>query len=63
MQKFPADEFVSTTKLSFKPRLEGERSGLIIFGTDYAYISLFKKSDGNHIQFVYCKDADKGKGN
>jgi len=62
MQKFPADEFVSTTKLSFKPRLEGERSGLIIFGTDYAYISLFKKSDGNHIQFVYCKDADKGKG-
>lgn len=61
MQKFPSDEFVSTTKLSFKPRLEGERTGLIIFGTDYAYISLVKKLDGNYIQYAICKDADKGK--
>ena len=61
MQKFPSDEFVSTTKLSFKPRLDGERAGLIIFGTDYAYISLVKKSDGNYIQYAICKDADKGK--
>ena len=61
MQKFPADEFVSTTKLSFKPRLDGERTGLIVFGTDYAYISLLKKTDGNYIQYAYCKEADKGK--
>ncbi len=61
MQKFPTEEFVSTTKLSFKPRLDGERAGLIIFGTDYAYISLLKKSDGNYIQYAHCKDADKGK--
>jgi len=61
MQKFPSDEFVSTVKLSFSPRLEGERTGLIVFGTDYAYISLVRKSDGNYIQYVFCKDADKGK--
>ncbi|HEX7902357.1 MAG TPA: glycoside hydrolase 43 family protein [Chitinophagaceae bacterium] len=59
MQKFPADEFIATTKLTFKPRLEGERAGLIVFGTDYAYLSLVKKADGNYISFSYCKNADK----
>ncbi|MEO6611919.1 MAG: glycoside hydrolase 43 family protein [Chitinophagaceae bacterium] len=61
MQKFPAEEFMATTKLSFAPRREGERTGLIIFGTDYAYISLVKKTDGNYISFSICKNADKGK--
>jgi beta-xylosidase len=61
MQKFPAEEFTSTTKLSFKPRLEGEKAGLIVFGTSYAYVSIVKKADGNYISFAICKDADKGK--
>lgn len=61
MQKFPAEVFTATTKLSFKPRLEGERAGLIIFGTNYAYVSIVKKADGNYISFAVCKDADKGK--
>ncbi|MEO6406860.1 MAG: family 43 glycosylhydrolase, partial [Ferruginibacter sp.] len=60
MQKFPAEEFMATTKLSFKPRLDGERAGLIVFGTDYAYVSLVKKTDGNYISFSICKAADKG---
>jgi beta-xylosidase len=60
MQKFPADEFMVTTKLSFKPRLEGERAGLIIFGADYAYISIVKKASGNYISFSACRNADKG---
>src|SRR6185369_142646 len=61
MQKFPADQFIVTTKLSFKLRLEGERAGLIIFGTNYAFISLVKKTDGNYISFSFCQEADKGK--
>ncbi len=61
MQKFPAEEFMITTKLSFKPRLEGERAGLIINGADYAFLSLVKKSDGNYISFSICREADKGK--
>lgn len=60
MQKFPADEFIATTKLSFKPRLENERAGLIVFGTDYAYISVVKKKDGNYLSFSTCINADKG---
>jgi beta-xylosidase len=61
MQKFPAEEFMATTKLSFKPRLEGERAGLIIFGADYAFLSLVKKATGTYLSFSSCKNADKGK--
>jgi len=60
MQKFPAEEFKATAKFSFKPRLEGERAGMIIFGADYAYLSVVKKKDGNYISFSMCNDADKG---
>lgn len=62
LQKFPADSFTATTKCTFTPNpsLEGERTGLIIMGTDYAGISLVKK--GNVLQVVYasCLHADKG---
>lgn len=61
MQKFPADEFMVTTKLSFTPRLEDEKAGLIIFGADYAYVSIVKKKDGNYISFSICNNADKAK--
>lgn len=60
MQKLPAEEFVVTTKLSFKPRLDGEKAGLIIHGADYAYVSVVKKEDGNYIAFSKCSNADKG---
>jgi beta-xylosidase len=61
MQKFPSDEFTTTTKLSFHPRLDGEKAGLIVLGVDYACISVIKKADGNYISFSICRDADKGK--
>lgn len=60
MQKFPAEEFTVTTKMAFKPRLEGERAGLIIFGVNYAFVSLVKKADGNYISFSLCNEAEKG---
>jgi beta-xylosidase len=61
MQKFPAEEFTVTAKCDFKPRLDGEKVGFIIMGTDYAYLSLTKKSDGIYLFFSECKQADKGK--
>ena len=61
MQKFPSDEFMVTTKLSFKPRLDGEKAGLIILGADYAYIAVEKRKDGHYISNSSCKEADKGK--
>lgn len=60
-QKTPADEFTATTKVSFQPKWEAERFGLIVLGADYAAVSIIKKKDGNYISFVNCKEADKGK--
>jgi beta-xylosidase len=57
MQKFPADAFIATARISFYPRLEGERAGLIISGQDYAYISVVKKIDGIHLSTSTCKNA------
>ena len=61
MQKFPADEFVAVTKILFTPKLVGDKVGLMIFGTDYAYISVTHKADGNYFTQSTCLAADKGK--
>jgi len=61
LQKFPAEHFTATTKLSFKPRLEGERTGLVVMGSDYAGLLVQKKSDGIYLMAVTCTQADKGK--
>lgn len=60
MQKFPADEFMVTTKLKFQPKWEGEKVGLIIMGTDYAYVALVKRKNDVYISFSSCSNADKG---
>ncbi|HUS03035.1 MAG TPA: glycoside hydrolase 43 family protein [Chitinophagaceae bacterium] len=60
LQKFPAEEFTVTTKLQFQPRLDGERTGLIIMGMSYAYVSLIKKADGIYLTQNICMQADKG---
>ncbi|RYY65703.1 MAG: glycosyl hydrolase 43 family protein, partial [Chitinophagaceae bacterium] len=46
LQKFPAEEFSTITKYDFNPNFVGDKTGLIIFGLDYAYLSLVKKEDG-----------------
>lgn len=45
LQKFPAEEFTVTTKLTFNSRLNGESTGLIIMGLDYSALS-FKSDNG-----------------
>lgn len=61
LQKLPGEKFTATTKISFKPRLNGEKFGFIMFGLDYAYLSLEKKTDKIILAFTTCKQADKGK--
>jgi beta-xylosidase len=60
LQKFPAPAFTATTKLTFRPMAVGDMAGLLIMGTDYAYIALCKGPDGLAVRQVTCKDADKG---
>ncbi|KIA94603.1 glycoside hydrolase [Pedobacter kyungheensis] len=63
MQKFPADEFVATTKLNFKPnpKLEHEKTGLVVMGRSYAQLSIKSKKDGLYLMYGVCQSADKGK--
>jgi beta-xylosidase len=60
LQKFPAETFTVTTKVTFNPKAIDEKFGFIIMGIDYAYLSITKKADGNYLSFTTCKKADKG---
>ena len=62
LQKFPADEFMVTTKINFvpNPKLENEKAGLAVMGLSYANLALKSKKDGIYLVYSLCKDADKG---
>lgn len=45
LQKLPAPAFAATTKLEFKPQLNGEQAGLVMMGRKWAYIALVKQDD------------------
>ncbi len=60
-QKFPAEKFTATTKLTFHPLSVGDKVGFIVLGASYAYLSLEKKEDGNYLAYTTCLHADKGK--
>jgi beta-xylosidase len=61
LQKFPADEFVATTKFTFKPntKLENEKAGLVIMGFSYASLALKKTKNGIYLVHTIYKDAVK----
>ena len=58
-QKFPAEEFTITIKVSFKPKFENERFGLVILGTDCASLSIIRKSDRLYVAQTESINADK----
>jgi beta-xylosidase len=60
MQKFPAEEFTATTKVTLEPRFEGEKFGLAVFGLDYSYIGVTNKGGKLYLAQGGAKDADKG---
>ena len=48
LQKFPAPDFVATTKITVNPeRTEAMQAGLVVMGYDYAYVSLASE-DGKY---------------
>jgi beta-xylosidase len=60
LQKFPAEEFSATCKLTFTPNFDLEETGLVVMGTDYACLSL-KREDGQiYLCYAECIQADKG---
>ncbi len=57
LQKFPAEQFEATTKLTFNPLVENEKCGLIVFGYDYSFIGLQKMGKMIFIVNNTCKKA------
>ena len=60
LQKFPAPAFTVTTRIDPSGSVAGDRSGLMVFGLDYAYVGVEKTRGGIRIVRVACHDADKG---
>jgi beta-xylosidase len=62
MQKFPAEEFVVTTKLTFKPNVKigNEKAGIVVMGESYAALTIKNTKEGNEVAFVACDDAATG---
>ena len=59
-QKLPAEEFTAVTKIKFYPQNSNDRTGLILFGSDYAFIGLVKKDSGIFVSYNVCINAEKG---
>jgi beta-xylosidase len=62
-QKFPAEQFMVTAKMTFKPnpKLENEKAGLAILGLSYSGLALKSRPDGLYLVQGFGKEADKGK--
>ena len=58
-QKLPAPIFDAVTKVDVSNLNEGEQSGLLIFGLDYAGIKISKKNGQVYLQNTQCFKADK----
>lgn len=58
LQRFPAEEFRVHTSL----RLEGEKSeaGLLLYGTDYAWLGLSRENGKNNLLYRTCIGARSG---
>lgn len=60
LQKFPAPDFTAETKATLTPRYDGKRAGLIIFGDDYAALSIIAKDGRFFLQHSVCRNAVRG---
>ncbi len=62
LQKTPARAFTATMKLDFQPssKIQGERTGLLVMGLNYALLSLENTKTGWVLSQNECLQADKG---
>lgn len=60
LQKLPASQFQVGTKMQFHFSKDGDRAGLMLFGTDYFHISAERKNNLLSVSFNTCNDAING---
>ena len=63
-QKFPAERFIVSAKLTFRPNPQlkehGEKAGFVVMGNDYAGLTLTDTGSLAKLSFISCKAASKG---
>ena len=59
LQKFPADEFQATAKVTFNARFDKEEFGLVAMGMSYARIGVVREDGKLWLQQATCAKADK----
>lgn len=60
LQKFPAEEFSATVRLTFNALHDNEETGLVVMGADYATLTLKRVAGRLCLYATSCTDADKG---
>jgi len=60
LQKPPAEAFQATTQMSFAPERIGDRAGLLVFGTDYAWVGVERTPAGSAVVLRTCLGARDG---
>lgn len=60
LQKFPAEEFVATAKVTLNHRLDTEMFGLIVMGANYSFIGVRGSGNAMAVFRSTAIDADKG---
>lgn len=60
LQKFPAPTFTATTTVEFSPRANGDHTGLIVFGDDYAWIGVRQRDGQRELVVATCATATQG---
>jgi beta-xylosidase len=59
LQKFTAPRFTATARIEFHPSLDGDRTGLIIMGEDYSYISATNRDSNIYVSQTTCFESSK----
>lgn len=60
LQKTPADSFTATAKIRFTSKAESQAGGIVMMGLDYGALVVKRVGDKFQLQYITCKDADKG---
>ena len=60
LQKFPAEKFTATAKVTLNPRFEAEKFGLVVMGLDYSYLSATNRNGKLFVSQTTTQNADKG---
>ncbi len=62
LQKFPAPFFTAGAKMTFHPRLVGEKAGLVVMGKEWGYLAMHRTGSGQELAMcagTYFQGYDK----